>query len=57
MDNMQTTKISQLPIAENITKDTILPVVQDDETQAATAGQIAEEDIVGVLFPHRRYWS
>lgn len=41
MNDMQTTKISQLPIADNITKDTILPVVQDDETQAATAGQIA----------------
>lgn len=41
MDDMQTTKISQLPVAENITKDTILPVVQDDETQSATAGQIA----------------
>lgn len=41
MNDAQTTKISQLPVAKSISKDTILPVVQNDETQSATAGQIA----------------
>lgn len=41
MNDMQPTKISQLPVASTISKDTILPVVQDEETQSATAGQIA----------------
>lgn len=42
MADMETIKISQLPVAGSITKDSILPIVQNEETQSATVGQIVE---------------